>query len=109
MLARMSVREPGRGILGKVSTGAIGRVSGSKSTPSTRLAPDWVYGCAIWFLAAAPAIGGALLAIVVGGLWAGPIGAGLGLVVGVLSYRYARRILAAARAYEAERSSRERS
>lgn len=77
-----------------------------RSSDSTRNALNGVYGCAIWFLAVGPIILFTLLAVFVGGTAAAPVGALIGLVVGVVSFRYGQRVLRDARRYESARSQR---
>lgn len=65
-----------------------------------------IYGCSIWFIAAAPVIFFTLLAVFIGGLTAAPLGAIVGVILGVISYRYGMRVLRAARAYERRQAQR---
>lgn len=74
----------------------------------TTIPNAWMFGCAVWFLTIAPVFIGVLLAVLIGGFSAAWIGAALGLIASVASYRYGSQVLRAARDYQASKAGSER-
>jgi len=67
--------------------------------------PAWMMTATIWMLTMAPVILGGLIAALVGGIGAAPIGVVIGLVIGVASNVLASRVVQAAKRYEQNRQT----